>query len=338
MNVLKRLLFALFLSAIIFACKRNPLKVNISNIKNNIEIVRFDKELFSFQSSDTLNEILKLSNNYPDFFNLFTYRVIRVGGIGDEKFGELMKQFLTDTMILNVRDLVDEKFSDFQRTEKQLNKAFKYFQYHFPKKQLPTIYAYISGFNQSVVTAENIIGISLDKYLGRDCPYYQQLSTTPQYKILNMHKDKLVPDVVFAWGMSEFEETNKATNLMQNMIHNGKLMYFVDALLPATHDSLKIGYTTKQLEFCENNEAQMWDQLIEKKMLFSSKRMDIVRYINDSPTTSGFPRQSPGRTGVWLGWQIVREYMKKHPGITLSELMQDSDYQQILNDSEYFPE
>lgn len=338
MNVLKQLLFALFLSTIIFACKRNPLKVNISNIKKDIEIVRFDNELFSFESTDTLNEILKLSNKYPDFFNLFTYRIIRIGGVGDEKFGVLMKKFLTDTMILNVRNLVDEEFSDFQKTEKQLNKAFKYFQYHFPKKQLPTIYVYTSGFNQSVVTAENIIGISLDKYLGRDCPYYQQLSTTPQYKILNMHKEKLVPDVVLAWGMAEFEETNKATNLMQNMIHNGKLMYFVDALLPATHDSLKIGYTTKQLEFCENNEAQMWNQLIEKKMLFSSKRMDIVRYINDSPTTSGFPRQSPGRTGVWLGWQIVREYMKKHPEITLSELMQDSDYQQILNDSEYFPE
>lgn len=338
MKVILRLIFVFSILLFLFSCKPNPLKVDISKIETDIEIIRFNYELFSIQSADTLSEIVKLSNTYPDFFNLFTYRIIRVGGIGDDEFQDLITKFITDTMILNVNHLVENVFSDFQNTGKQLNKVFKYFQYHFPDKQLPTIYAYTSGFNQSVVTAENIIGISLDKYLGRDCAYYQQLSSTPQYKILNMHKEKLVADVAYAWGMTEFEETNKATNLMQNIIHNGKLMYFVDALLPAMHDSLKIGYTTSQLEFCKNNEAQMWSQLIEKKMLFSNNRMDIIRYINDSPTTSGFPQQSPGRTGVWIGWQIVRHYMKTHPEITLSELMQNSNYQQILSDSQYFPD
>ena len=338
MSVLKRIIFALFLAVLFFSCKPNPLKVNISDINTDIEVIRFDKKLFSIQPENALNKITELSNTHPDFLNLFTYRIIRIGGIGDEGFKESLLGFTTDTMIQNVKVLVEEEFADFSKIEKQLNKAFKYFQYHFPEKELPTIYVYVSGFNQSVVTAENIIGISLDKYLGRECSYYQQLSTTPQYKIRNMHKDKIASDVAYAWGITEFDETNKATNLMGNIIHQGKLMYFVDALMPKTPDSLKIGYTTKQLEFCENNEARMWNYLIEKKMLFSSKRMDIVRYINDGPTTSGYPLESPGRAGVWIGWQIVRQYMKKHPEITLPELMHNSDYQKILNDSEYFPE
>ena len=343
MTILKRnfslqLIFILLFVTTFFSCKQNPLKVNISDIKSNIEIVRFDNELFAIQQKDTLNEIAKLSNKYPDFFNLFTYRIIRIGGIGEEEFPDLLMQFITDTMIVNVKNLVEKEFDNFQKIEKQLNKAFKYYQYHFPEKELPTVYVYVSGFNQSVVTAENIIGISLDKYLGRDCKYYQQLSTTPQYKILNMHKDKLLSDVAYAWGTAEFGETDKATNLLGNIIHRGKLMYFVDALLPETHDSLKIGYTTNQLDFCINNEAQMWNYLVEKKMLFSTDRMDIVRYINDGPSTSGFPKQSPARAAIWIGWQIVRQYMEKHPEITLKELMLNSDYQHILNDSEYFPE
>ena len=101
---------------------------------------------------------------------------------------------------------------------------------------------------------------------------------------------------------------------------------------------LKIGYTALQLDWCEKNEAQMWSQLIEQKMLYSNKRMDIIRYTNDGPTTSGFPLESPGRAGIWIGWQIVREYMDKFPETTLPELMKNSDYQQILNDSKYFPE
>ncbi len=249
-----------------------------------------------------------------------------------------MAAFLTDTMILNAKQQVEQEFSDFDETKKAINKAFKYFQYHFPEKELPTVYTYISGFNQSVVTAENIIGISLDKYLGRDCKYYKLLSTTPAYKINNMHQKKIPADVAYAWGMTEFPPAEDVTNVLGNMIYQGKLMYFTEALLPETADSLLIGYTEKEVEWCENNEAEMWTYLVENNLLYSNKRMDIVRYINDSPTTSGFPLDSPGRTGIWLGWQIVRKFMDEHPETTIPELMKNNDFQRILNTSGYFPE
>jgi gliding motility-associated lipoprotein GldB len=334
----RQLAIAFLVFVFLYSCKPNPLKVNISDIKNTVSVVRFDDELFSVNNNDTVNYIVELSNKYPEFFDLFTYRVIQIGGIQDTLFFERMKHFMTDTMILSVKKLVDAEFSDFNKIEKQLNEAFKYYQYHFPDKKVPTVYAYISGFNQSVVTAENVIGISLDKYLGRDFGYYRLLNSTPQYKIMNMYKEKIVSDVAYAWGITEFEHTNKSTTLLDNMIHYGKLMYFVDALLPEMDDSLKIGYTDLQIKWCRRNEAQMWSQLIENKMLYSNKRMDIIRYTNNSPTTSGFPLESPGRTGVWIGWQIVREYMKKYPQTSLNELMHNSNYQQILNDSKYFPE
>ena len=153
-----------------------------------------------------------------------------------------------------------------------------------------------------------------------------------------MHKHKLASDVVYAFAAMEFEKSKETTNLLSNMIYQGKLMYFVDALLPDLHDSLKIGYSAKQLEWCLNNEQQMWTYLVEQKMLYSNNRMDIVRYINDGPYTSSFPLESPARTGVWIGWQIVRQFMNKHPEISVQELMKNNDYQAILNASAYFPE
>ncbi len=335
---MRSVLFAFLLLFSLVSCKRNPLKVDISNSKKNIEFVNFDQELFSADSTSLVNSVTEIRSKYPEFFDLFTYRIINIGGIEDESFFYFLNQFLMDTMILNVRQLVEKEFTDFDEIENKLNKAFKYFQYHFPEKELPTIYTYVSGFNQSVVTAEHIIGISLDKYLGRDCSYYRQLNSAPLYKVVNMHKEKIPSDAAYAWGITEFEKAGTTTTLLDNMIHQGKMMYFVDALLPDEEDSLKIGYTAEQLKWCENNEAQMWNQLIERKMLFSNKRMDIIRYTNPGPTTSGFPLESPGRTGVWLGWQIVRKYMKKFPETTLKELMNNNDYQKILNDSEYFPE
>jgi gliding motility-associated lipoprotein GldB len=333
-------LYTLFFIILIFfsSCNRNPLKVDISGIETEVEVVRFDQELFDLPMQDTLAELSALRNKYPDFFDLFTWKVIGVGGIEEEHFPKIMGEFLTDTMILNVKMLVEKEFSNFEKTEEDLVEAFKYFQYHFPEKELPTVFTTISGFNQSVFTAEGLIGVSLDKYLGRECSYYKQLSNVPLYKIKNMHPEKLVSDVAYAWGMTEFDELGSATTVLDHIVHQGKLMYFVDALLPEMHDSLKIGYTAEQLQWCKNNEPQMWNFLVEKKMLYSNKRMDIMRFINDGPYTTGFPTESPGKSGVWIGWQIVRQYMKKHKEVTVSELMKNTNYQQILNDSGYYPE
>lgn len=332
------ILVAALFAMISVSCKRNPLKVDISGSKQDLEIVRFEKELFSTEASDRKEAIRQLREKYPDFFDLFTYRIINIGGINDSLFFDFMGQFLKDTMIISLYRITEKEFADFDKIEQQLNQAFKYYQYHFPGRELPVVYTYISGFNQSVVTAEKLIGISLDKYLGRDCAYYRQLNSVPMYKTINMHKDKIASDVAYAWGITEFEKPVGATTLLDNMIYQGKIMYFVDALLPEMEDSLKIGYTAEQLKWCQNNEAQMWRNLIERKMLFSNQRMDIIRYINPGPTTSGFPLESPGRTGVWLGWQIVRKYMKKFPETALQDLMDINDFQKILNDSEYFPE
>jgi hypothetical protein len=312
--------------------------VDISGIETEVEIVRFDQELFELPMQDTLAELTALRNKNPEFFDLFTWKVIGVGGIEEGHFPEIMGQFLTDTMILNVKTLVEKEFSDFEKTEEELITAFKYFHYHFPDKELPTIFTTISGFNQSVFTADGIIGISLDKYLGRDYPFYKKLSNVPLYKIKNMHREKLPSDVAFAWGLTEFDDIENTTTVLDNIVHQGKLMYFVDALLPEMHDSLKIGYTAEQLQWCKNNEPQMWNFLIENEMLYSNKRMDILRYINDGPYTTGFPIESPARSGIWLGWQIVRKYMNKYEEVTLAQLMANSNYQEILNESGYYPE
>ena len=152
-----------------------------------------------------------------------------------------------------------------------------------------------------------------------------------------MIPEKILSDVVYVWAMSEFEISPQATNLLDHMIHEGKLMYFSQAMMPDEPDTLIAGYSNEQLKWCRANEGAMWTYLVENKMLYSSKQMDIVRFINDGPRTSSFSEESPGRVGAWLGWQIVRKYMKKNPEVTLPQLIYETDYQSILNRSAYQP-
>ncbi len=181
------------------------------------------------------------------------------------------------------------------------------------------------------------IGISLDNYLGADCPFYTMLAL-PEYKRDNMYSAKIPTDVLYSWAISEFEFDESNNNLISNMIYQGKLLYFLDAMYPEEPEHLKIGFRPDKLGWCKKNEAGMWTYLIEHKLLFNSDRMNIIRFINPAPFTSSFTTDSPGRTGIWLGWQIVKSYMKKNSKISLPGLMSDNDYQKILNDSGYSPE
>jgi len=151
-----------------------------------------------------------------------------------------------------------------------------------------------------------------------------------------MKKEKIVPDVITALAIAEFPYNDSLDNVLNRMIYNGKIMYFLDQILPETHDSVKISYTPTQLEWCTQSESEMWTFLVENKILFKSDYMEIKRYFDDGPFTASFPRQSPARTGIWLGWQIVRSYMKNNT-VSLNELMLDKDYQKILNLSKYRP-
>jgi gliding motility-associated lipoprotein GldB len=330
-------IITLFLAALVCSCKKNRLDIKVPELKEKPIFVRFDKKLFGLSPDNLQQEALKIRETDPQFFDLFTNQMIRIGNYNDSAFFQELNRFIADTMIQGVRKTVEKEFPDFSNTEKDIDKAFGYYNYYFPEKPLPKIYTCISGFNQSIVIAENIIGVSLDKYLGRNNQYYEMLGTA-NYLKLKMDRSRIPVDIMYGLATSEFEKNQDESTLLSYMIHEGKLLYFIDAMFPKLDDSVKIGYTAEQIKWCKKNEAQMWMNLIENKRLYSSGRMDIKRLIDDSPYTNGFPTESPGRAGVWVGWQIVRKYMDRNPEVTLPGLMALEDSQKILNDSKYYPE
>ena len=333
---MKQLVFALGLSFILFSCSRNPLKINVSDVSVDLRIKHLDADLQGMDKDRLKVAIPDLKKKYGEFFDIFTYQMIAVGGTDQENFPDLLYSFVSDTVL--IRKLVPQVAEkiDTLRLRKELDLAFRHYKYYFPQKEIPVIYTCISGLNQSVVIANNLIGISLDKYLGSGSPFYVRMGL-PVYKRRNMNQSRLVPDMMVAWVMAEWPKSINANSMLSEMIQEGKQMYFVDAMLPELNDTLKMGYTKKQIDFCQKNEASMWTFLAEHKLLFTTDRMNIKRFIDDGPYTSAFGEQSPSRTGVWIGWQIVRSYMKQHPEVKLADLLANQDFQMILNQSNYQP-
>ncbi len=322
--------------SIFSSCNNDKLKVDVSDINVDLNLKRLDKDLFAIDTSMMWQEIEQLSNKYGNFWDLYTHRIIGLGGVEKYEFAESLQSFITDATISESYNSSKKIFEDFKPYSSELDEAFKHYNYYYPDSSLPDIYTYIGGFNQSIVTDEKILGIGLDKYLGAKSQFYTMLQI-PAYAKKTMAKEYIIVDCIKAWVLMQFDFNNDINNLVNNMIYQGKLMYYSKAMLPDSPDSLLMKYTSKQMEWCNNSEHDMWIYLVENKLLFTTDYKEHVHFIKPAPFTVAFSNDSPGRVGIWIGWQIVKHYMNNNPDISLQKLMKENDYQKILNMSKYNP-
>ncbi len=120
------------------------------------------------------------------------------------------------------------------------------------------------------------------------------------------------------------------------MIQAGKRLYIVDHLMPETADTLKTGYTEKQLKGSYENEATIWSFFVQKDLLFVNDPAVVRDYMNDAPSTQAFGAESPGAIGQFVGWQIVKKWMDKQNDLSFDELIQ-TDPKTIYAEAKYKP-
>ncbi|PKP17286.1 MAG: hypothetical protein CVU05_15810 [Bacteroidetes bacterium HGW-Bacteroidetes-21] len=309
---------------------------DISNSTVELKYYNFYKDFPGENPTVSPDTVLALFKKYPVFFNLFNRYVIAIGGPENKDFTVLTQAFCSDHMIRDLYNQCIDVHGDLAGLKMQMNTAFKYYHEYFPTHPVPEVYFYISGLNQSVVIDSQLLAIGIDKFLGSNNKYYQQLGL-PQYQRKRMIPEMMTVDAMMAWAESEFPASDSSDNILNSMIYYGKLQYMLEYVLPEMSDSVLFSFSSQQWDWCEKNEKKMWTWFIENKMLFESNPMEIRRFTADGPFTTQFSKDSPARTGVWLGWRIIHKYMSKNSKITLQELMENEDGQKILRDSGYNP-
>ena len=323
--------FLLFL----ISCQSKRLDIDISQIQiEKVEIKRLDQDLFQMPSDSLTSNILQ--KKYGIFYTRFISSIINKGGISDPSYIENLRHFLADKDMREAYTSCQQEFPELNTLENELEDAFKHFKFYFPKREIPQVVTFMSGFNYSIVNIDHVLGIGLEMYLGPDNKFYKMIQF-PRYKTLAMSKDYLLPDCIKGWMSTEFEPKTSNNNFLSQIIQVGKIMYLVDAILPKVEDTLKVSYTKRQLDWCESNEFNVWTHFIQQKLLYSTDNSEILKYTSEGPFTAAFSKESPSRIGNWIGWQIVRAYMDKNPEVTLQELVDQKDAQLILSQSKYKP-
>ncbi len=311
------------------------LDVDVSDIDVDLTFRRFEMDLFQLDLDNMEAEVSRLNSEYGLFFDLFTRRIVSIGGADNPLLAVSLKGFITDPQISEVYRETQILYPDLSQLENSMVDAFKYYRHYFPSKAIPEVVTFVSGFNYAIVTTDSTVGIGLESYLGKDSKYYSMLGY-PRYKVLNMNESAIVPDCMRMIASSDYELDDTQKDLLSQMIHEGRILYFTEAMLPNLEDSLVIGFTAAQIQWCWANEKNMWTFYLDRDILYSTEHTENIKYIGEGPFTSGFSNESPARTGQWVGWQVVRSFMNNNK-VSLKELMEEKDLQSILTKSNYKP-
>jgi gliding motility-associated lipoprotein GldB len=323
---------------LITSCVRErKTNIDISGITIHQPFLSFDKELFSFGDTITPENVKQLEQKYGSFFDLYCGRIIRVRNNDDLIIATDLSRFISDNDVKEIHHKTDSLFSNTKDLQENLLNVFKHYAYYFPNKPVPEIVTYISAFNYQVITADSILGIGLDMYLGEGCADIYASMNIPKYVFRRFTRDYIVSDCIKGWFQSEYDADSVKSELLSQMIYQGKILYYTEALAPDMPDTIKTGYTKEQVDWCLKNESNIWAFFIEQKLLYSTVVQEYIKYINDGPTTNGLPKESPAKIGAWIGWQIIKAYMNNNPNITLEQMLKEKDAQKILNESKYKP-
>ncbi|PVD51128.1 hypothetical protein DC498_16560 [Terrimonas sp.] len=340
----------IFLTLLLFfvSCKDGKQTPDVSGIKVNLQTQRFEKDFFSIDTNNVPASFPLLQQKYPVFFADFIQNILGLSVAEDGSKAEAaIKSFLRDYHI--VKDTADKVFADFSKIENEVKQGIRFAKHYFPAYHAPekiitfigpldAIFQTPTGKTGDVIT-QDALAVGLQLHLGSEASLYQSQAAqslfpkyvsakfSPQYIPVNCLKN-IVDDI--------YPPNPNDKTLLDFCIDKGKRLYLLDKFMPETPDTLKIGYTANQLTGCYKNEGLIWSFLIQNNLLYNSDFLRIQSYVEEGPQTQELGEGSPGQISLFVGWQIVKKYMEKHPYTTLDTLLK-LDAKQILAESKYKP-
>jgi hypothetical protein len=308
----------------------NVFEVNLSEVPEvQVDIKRYEQAGFEIPPDSFMEKFPELQDQFPVFLD---------GDINDTMALLQLRSFFMDPHMKELYQQVSEKYPDLEALELEFNQALRYLYFHFPELPHADVYTYISGLDFKYPT--KFIGgsilIGLDMYLGNEYQAYK-LSGFPNYRTRWSVKECIVPDAMNELAAGLMKPLSNDANLLEQMIYQGKRLYFTHSMLPQLSDSILFHYGQDQVDWVKKNQGNIYGYLIENQLLYTTDKRVVRKFTDDGPFTDLFSKKSPPRLAWYLGYQMVYAFMHESD-YSLSELLLEENAQKILKISRYKPE
>ncbi|MFM8962537.1 MAG: hypothetical protein ACKOGD_01685, partial [Sphingomonadales bacterium] len=203
--------------------------------------------------------------------------------------------------------------------------AFKRFHYFFPTYTLPKQLIYFIGPLETygnVVTKDGL-AIGLQLYMGAASSWYysEQINTIyPTYISRHFAPEYIVVNSVQNILNDYDPLVINGKQLIEQMIEIGKRQYILSQCLPNVSDTLLLGYTSNQLKAIEESQGDIWTFLSSQNRLFSVDPSLTTAILTEAPYNDYFGEDIPGNVGKYIGYRIVKSWMKQQKGKSKNKL------------------
>jgi len=334
--------FCLYFLMIILAgaCKGRKVP-DVSAIKVDLQLQRFDKDIFAIDTNRVGESVQQLHQIYPGFLQDFIFNILALPPHPDSS--QMVEKQLA-SFINSYRSLKDSTnviFTDLDKTRDEVAKGLKFVKHYFPGYKAPSkLITFIGPINSygNILTTD-ALAVGLQLYMGKDYSLYQSEAGQelyPAYISRRFQKEYIPVNCMKTIVDDMYPDNSAGRPLIEQMVQAGKRLYLLDQLMPEAADTLKTGYTKAQLQGCYDNESTIWSFFVQGDFLYTSDPGITKDYMNDAPKTQAFGDASPGFIGQFIGWQIVKKWVSKHEDVALEELM-SADPKTIFNEAKYKP-
>lgn len=330
------------------ACNNNKDAPDVSGIKADVKVVRFDKDFFSIDTSNLLASIQTVQKKYPaflpiyfEYFSPIDFMVKQQG----KSYDSATKEFYRN--IKPLYDSVQKKITSTDDIQRELSSKLRYVKYYYPSFKVPAVLTTVESLNPEnpmevygTTYYHDSLIISLQMFLGKDFQVYDP-SQYPDYLRRRFQPLYIVPNCIRAIANDLYADSSEGATLIEQMIEKGKLWYLMSKFLPDEPDSLITGYSTEQTEWCNREEGNAWGYIRQNEDLFSIDQSTIQGYIGEAPFTEKLPHDNsgqgaPGNIGPWFGWKIIQAFVEKNPKLKLQQVLA-TPAKKIFQESKYKP-
>ncbi len=314
---------------------------DVSKIKVNIQLDRFDLDLWAVDTNRLADGVAFLEKKYPDFAPVLFNQILKNPRDPKEKPEQILASLVLPPEMRGLKDSVERAFGDFSKEKKELARLCQYYRHYFPGKPVPRFLVVSTGYGYGAFpVSDSLFCLSPEFFLGENHPAYRTMLDLPDFIRRRMDPKYLTSQVAESLAADAVGPPSGGRKLLDEIFWNGKAWFAKDALLPEAPDSIKWGFTQKQMDWCRQNELEIWSYILDKKLLYSTERDKFKKLTGESPNAGDDPpalREAPGRVANWLGYRICCAWMRRHPGMKLDDLLAQRDPQKFLEEARYKP-
>ena len=246
---------------ILSACEFNLKPNEEEDSTTRLQVERYDRLESRYLTTGDFSALQQMNTTYPMQTRTLIEDMLQLGEVNDPEINSKFLNFYQDTTLQTVIADVQTQYADMDDINKQFDDAFNALKTWIPELNEPLIYSQIGALNQSIVVGDNLIGISLDKYLGSDYPIYKRFDYSPA-QLESMKRSYIVPDCLCFYLLSHYPLNNfDQRSQDEKDLHMGKVMWVVNQAMG--EQSFKTAFTKRVEKYMKKHPNMTVKQLLE---------------------------------------------------------------------------